>query len=469
MNEDRAYADRRLIAVIVGVGIPLVLLYGQINVDDPIITFRYAWNFANGNGLVFNPGEQVLGTTSPLFAILLGLVSKKVEIIPIVAHLLSGAALIGISILVLRIADNETGSKVTWVRLIAPIFVLTNPLLAETQGFELNLYLLFGLGAVYTATTGRPGTAGVLAAVSVLFRGDGLVLVALIGLYLLKQGGWREFAIACALPILSFSLIAYTSFGSPLPTTLDAKRAMGESGFWRGYAYGGFRLAALYVIQSPLYVPLASVTGWGMWHLRWHVSAASGLVAAWASLVFIAYTLMGIPSAFNYYGVWIPPIAIALGLGTHLVAGRFGPIAATAVFVIVCVAPVWPTRTVLAEIHKPRYAAYRVCARDLSQIVEADQAVAMVEIGILSHFSGRRILDLVGLVHPEIGPHLAAGDVSWPVREKSPAYVLLHDPPWQSIETGLVAETWFLDRYERIKTYEAPEPYRLALYRRKTD
>ena len=148
MNEDRAYADRRLIAVIVGVGIPLVLLYGQINVDDPFITFRYAWNFANGNGLVFNPGEQVLGTTSPLFAILLGLVSKKVEIIPIVAHLLSGAALIGISILVLRIADNETGSKVTWVRLIAPIFVLTNPLLAETQGFELNLYLLFGLGAV---------------------------------------------------------------------------------------------------------------------------------------------------------------------------------------------------------------------------------------------------------------------------------------------------------------------------------
>ena len=104
----------------------------------------------------------------------------------------------------------------------------------------------------------------------------------------------------------------------------------------------------------------------------------------------------------------------------------------------------------------------------LAHTVPADQTVAMVEIGILSYFSGRRILDLVGLVHPEIGPHLAEGDVSWPVRERKPEFVLLHDPPWPSIETGLVETDWFGRTYTRQETFEGPEPYRLALYNRVT-
>jgi len=36
-------------------------------VDDAFITFRYAANIANGNGLVYNLGERVLGTSTPLF------------------------------------------------------------------------------------------------------------------------------------------------------------------------------------------------------------------------------------------------------------------------------------------------------------------------------------------------------------------------------------------------------------------
>src|SRR5580700_1207941 len=39
--------------------------------DDAYITFRYAANLARGFGLVFNPGERVLGTTSPLFTFIL--------------------------------------------------------------------------------------------------------------------------------------------------------------------------------------------------------------------------------------------------------------------------------------------------------------------------------------------------------------------------------------------------------------
>jgi len=39
--------------------------------EDAYITFRYAENLANGNGLVYNLGEKVYGTTTPIFAIIL--------------------------------------------------------------------------------------------------------------------------------------------------------------------------------------------------------------------------------------------------------------------------------------------------------------------------------------------------------------------------------------------------------------
>ena len=40
-------------------------------VDDAYIFMRYSDNFANGQGLVYNPGEKVLGFTSFLYTFIL--------------------------------------------------------------------------------------------------------------------------------------------------------------------------------------------------------------------------------------------------------------------------------------------------------------------------------------------------------------------------------------------------------------
>ena len=40
--------------------------------DDALITYRFARNLATGVGLVYNPGEWHLGTTAPLYALILG-------------------------------------------------------------------------------------------------------------------------------------------------------------------------------------------------------------------------------------------------------------------------------------------------------------------------------------------------------------------------------------------------------------
>ncbi|HET9481188.1 MAG TPA: hypothetical protein VFP98_05475, partial [Candidatus Polarisedimenticolia bacterium] len=46
--------------------------YTRITLEDALITFRYAANLAEGLGFVYNAGERVLGTTTPLFTLLLG-------------------------------------------------------------------------------------------------------------------------------------------------------------------------------------------------------------------------------------------------------------------------------------------------------------------------------------------------------------------------------------------------------------
>ena len=49
---------------------------GPYVIDDVFIIFRYADNFAHGEGLVFNPGEAVEGYTSFLWTLLFGVFAK---------------------------------------------------------------------------------------------------------------------------------------------------------------------------------------------------------------------------------------------------------------------------------------------------------------------------------------------------------------------------------------------------------
>src|ERR1043165_7436790 len=67
--------------------------------DDALITFRYVENLVAGHGFVYNTGEHVLGTTTPLFTLLL-----------------SGFALFGLSPFVAASLINAIGDCViAWI------------------------------------------------------------------------------------------------------------------------------------------------------------------------------------------------------------------------------------------------------------------------------------------------------------------------------------------------------------------
>ncbi len=51
------------------------ILPGPRTIDDAFITFRYSRNIVSGAGFVYNPGVHTLGTTTPLYTLLMALIS----------------------------------------------------------------------------------------------------------------------------------------------------------------------------------------------------------------------------------------------------------------------------------------------------------------------------------------------------------------------------------------------------------
>src|SRR5438046_3029704 len=66
--------------------------------DDPYITYRYASNVASGNGFVFNLGERVQSTTTPLFTLILAAGGALGLDIPTLGYILSGLCLLAFAV-----------------------------------------------------------------------------------------------------------------------------------------------------------------------------------------------------------------------------------------------------------------------------------------------------------------------------------------------------------------------------------
>src|SRR5438552_180061 len=67
----RAPQDWPVIGALAVACFGFALAYDAFLPDDSYITYRYALNLLHGHGLVFNPGEYVLSTTTPLYTLLL--------------------------------------------------------------------------------------------------------------------------------------------------------------------------------------------------------------------------------------------------------------------------------------------------------------------------------------------------------------------------------------------------------------
>jgi hypothetical protein len=196
--------------------------------EDAYITLRYARNLAEGHGFVFNPGERVLGTTTPLHALLLAPFGWLRE-----GAALPGAAVaIGIAsagaavALVFRLCRRLGLSDAVPVA-TALLFTVSHELIeASVAGMETMLVVALMFAGLALAVEGRLAAAGAALALLAIARVDGLPWVGLVLGYLWwdrRRFPARALA-AFALVLLPWVIFATAYFGSPIPHSLTAKQ-----------------------------------------------------------------------------------------------------------------------------------------------------------------------------------------------------------------------------------------------------
>jgi len=204
--------------------------------DDAMISMRYAWNLAHGNGLVWNPGERVEGFTNPLWVGFMALF----HLFPIPAEKISlyiqwaGALFLAANLyFVKRITEEFTDSLIVMLAAVS-ITAFYGPL--DTWGLlgmEVSLLALVTSAAVWMTLRTNPERFNpwiyILLAVSTLVRVDMAVpYLVILGVMLFAQPQFRKQHLLWGLSLLLLfiggqTLARYLYYGDVLPNTYYLK------------------------------------------------------------------------------------------------------------------------------------------------------------------------------------------------------------------------------------------------------
>jgi hypothetical protein len=274
-------------------------LYYWFLTDDAYISFRYARNLAEGQGLVFNPGfERVEGYSNLLWVLLLAGAHRMGLSIEQVAPLLSLAATLGLGSLVAAAAWAWTpAQRRAWALLPVALLAATRSVAVwSTSGLETRFFELLVLAGVLrlwqedarlAAGARRVAPlAAVLLSLATLTRPDGLLILSCAfgaaALYRVREPRARlrwliASAAVSALLIGGLFLFRFSYYGDWLPNTYYAKV---DGRLWWD---AGLRYAAAFALEYGVWLWLPFLAAGAVFHVR----RGRGLVP----LLFAAVTL----------------------------------------------------------------------------------------------------------------------------------------------------------------------------------
>lgn len=414
-------------------GLALLQCRGVAN-DDAFITYRYSRNLLAGEGLVFNPGERVLATTAPLYALLLAAVGLAADDLPWASNVIGTLAVAAQAALAARLLGKAAAPRI--LAGAAALFLLGGGLGSYWYlGLETNLAAALLLAALVAALENCWRLAPALAALACLVRPDGVLLAALLFPFSLAPrarreaalGGWVFFAGAGLL------WVAFSSwyYGSLLPTSLGAKNHTTPAAtfFWQaGLALGSAPLSWT-LDRSPLLLDLnrptaanlaVSLVTWtaalaGLWPAR-RRSPFLALPALCAFLILVSYSLIAPPLEHTWH---LYPAQLLLFTGALLgaarllavvrepAAARFLPPVTIALVLGLGVAFLlrFPGLHERDLFFGQRAAALEDMARTVERLVPPDAKVSALEIGILGYRTPNPYVDRAGLATPDLFWH----------------------------------------------------------------
>ena len=390
-----------LVAIVAGV------LHGTHFIDDAFITFRYAENLAAGRGLVFNPGAPVLGTTTPLFAMVLAALKTVGLAVPTAASGLGLLSMAGVVVLLQLLARRAVSLPVAAAMALC-VALHPDTAFMATSGMETAASLGLVIGGLLLALDGRWLLAGGVGGAAMLMRPDGVLVVALaVGLALLKDraSAWKP-ALTAAVVSVPWALYAAATYGSPLPHSIKAKKLIHATAFGdvlRGHV-------GLLTQNAPLTILLAlGVVGFVFAVLR---RSELFFVALWMGAYFGSLAVSGIAPQFAWYATPLTVTGVVLaayGLdqAAALVPSRsrwLRPGAPIAVLLGIAALGLagdnWRTfRTDLEH----REAAYHEIGAWIAERAQPGDVVFVGEVGVLCYeLLDQVLVDSSGINSPEI-------------------------------------------------------------------
>lgn len=405
--------------------------HGLINeqLDDAYISYRYAENFANGLGLVYNPGERVEGYTNLLWVLLVSLGVKVGFLADRFGFGLSMASSIALLIATHSYARTILPPDKRWLAPLAPavLFASQSFTLWSAAGMETPLFALIAVCGFIAAHQSRRRLVVLCCILSVLTRPDGVLLAAvLLGVPLLRAIAqhhgrvlqwryWSEvsiFAAAC----LGLTLWRLYYYGEVVPNTYYAKVGGLPQGLGISYILLFLLDGALFLI--PPFIVAARLAG-GLWLESTFLAIISCYCYVVAGDVFpfsrfflpvlpllIGGALLGIAVSMSR-PKWLPAICIAF-VASSLVCYIYGPRVKyfdnTMDFEYST--SLSPAKRAFAKGQARNFvsnhaAAQRRVAR-IQKVVSSDALIAAVAIGRLGYLMPNPVLDLVGLTNKAI-------------------------------------------------------------------
>ncbi|MBN1425537.1 hypothetical protein JXA88_13365 [Candidatus Fermentibacteria bacterium] len=493
----------RLLIFMAGIGLIVhCLLLVRYTVDDAFISYRYARNWVDGHGLVFNPGERVEGYTNFLWTIVHALGLRGGLDPEVLSKVLGIAAAVGTMVLIAALGRAWGHGRVPmaalgcifWASAGAVAITAVNGL--ETQMFAVLVTL--GVFLYATAENRSRRLMGAVAAVSVstLVRPDGalLLLVTLAHYYLGQRRRASLAPLALALLMTCPHLVwRFFYYGSFVPNTLGAKTGGGLPQLVRGVEYlknfvNEYGKPALYLIAALPFLH------WPLDRARSH-----GLAIV---LAFCAYVAAAGGDWIPHYRFLIPImplLMVALQDGVLSIrsllprSGRFGFVPSAVIwgFMGVIVFDI-ANQTHYLRLHTDMWAdgyhhAHQRIGAWLRDNAQPEDTVALMDIGIIGYSSNIRVVDITGLTDP----HVAAAPGGWLKKSYSPDYLFDIDPeffvlvsaadyPKEAfgssfpIDRAVFEDERFLQRYRFLfsaDAYVSRRPhisgYYLLLFRRK--
>jgi hypothetical protein len=402
-------------ALIDSIGFPL---------DDSWIHLTYARNLAIYGQWAFQLGHPSAGSTAPLWTFLLTL-GFWLHLAPYIwTYLLGGLTLFGLCIL-----SEQTVRKIVptyhprypWIG----IFFATewHLLWAAMSGMEtlLHALLIFAIIAGLVTGSHRYLSLGLLTGLSIWVRPDGLTLVGPVLLTILfmeeaiveKSRSFVMYLIGLGSLFVPYLFFNLWLSGTPMPNTFYAKQT--EYVIWQSQPIL-YRLTVLFVqlLTGPSIILLPGVIGFGILAIRrrtWPMIAAF----TWCGGYLILYILRLPAYQHGRYLMPAMPVFFLFGLLAYLefqrsslfgrnhwlikTAWEFSLALLTLGFVLL------GARSYGEDVGLIQ-SEMVVTAKWVAVNLPPEATVAAHDIGALGYFDTHKLIDLAGLVSPEVIPFM---------------------------------------------------------------